>query len=203
MNVTSFKRKLYAFLFVALQLEPAAAQMLIQADLALLQPQISRDETGFRSCGVRAVVMSDDTQIVEAYDFSLMVDARHFVGMLKAGKRITTKAQLLKGDRSNKVVMPLPIKFWIAREAEGKAISPQKVVPSETKGFILGIADIAQTYEGIFAIIHGERMQFAVRYKEQLIDVVISFVGEMSEVERNSLLICLNGIVERMRAETK
>ena len=168
---------------------PASAQMIIQADSAALQAQIQRDDSGFSSCGVRAIVVVANSDFADAYDFSVV--ARDFAGTLKAGKTRTTMANLSKGKFSQNAVTPPPIKFWIAKEIEGKAITPKKIFPSETKGFILQIADVVQTFEGIYAIINGERMQFTLRYANQPSDAVISFSATLPEQEIKPLTACL------------
>lgn len=182
---------------------PSSAQMVIQADLAKLQPQIKRDESGFSSCGIRAIVMVDLNNSVDAYDFSMMVGAEIFAGTLKAGKTRTSKSDILKGKQSSETVLPAPIKFWIAQENQGKAVTPIKTMPSETKGFILELADIAATTEAIYALAQGERMQFAVRYKDQAVDHVISFSAPLTEAESKPLMSCFDGVIERLQATAR
>ena len=176
----------------------ANAQMVIQADSAELQPQIGRDEIGFSSCGVRAVVVAKDNKFLDAYDFSLMVRSDVFGGTLKAGKVRTTAPALLKGKNSYELVVPAPINFWMAKESEGKALRPTRIIPAENKGYILGIADAADTFEIIMAMIHGDRLQFAIRYKKEPVDVVVAFSAAMPESERKPLMTCINGVIERL-----
>lgn len=186
-------------LFISVASLPSYAQMVIQAGSAGLQPQIGRDEVGFLSCGVRAVVTTSDTEYIEAYDFSLMVRADIPYGTLKAGKASTPIKAALKGKYTTGATTPPPAKFWLAQENEGKPISPIKIMPAENKGYILELADLADTLRGIVAMIHGERMQFAVRYKSQPVEQVISFSAAMPENELAPLMTCLNGVVERFQ----
>lgn len=171
---------------------------MIQADSAALQPQVDRDEHGFFSCGVRGVVLTEIKDYLDAYDFSLMVRADMMYGLLKAGKLKASMKAVHDGNYTTNAVVPPPIKFWIAQESEGKAIGLKKVMPADNKGFILEIADFVDTHRLIMAMIHGERMQFAVRYKSQPVDVVVSFAAEMPELERAPLLKCLDGVIERI-----
>lgn len=180
---------------------PAAAQIVVQADRALLQPQIQRDADGFRSCGVRAVVLHTTGIIVDAYDFSLVVDAKSAVGMMKAGKSVIKTADLLKGKYASTIVLPAPVNFWITAETDGKVVEPKKFYPSETKGFVLALSDLVPTFKAVVDIMTGERMQFAVRYKSQSLNTVVSFAGEMSDVERKPLFACLEGVRERIAKE--
>jgi MSHA biogenesis protein MshL len=178
---------------------PGLAQMVIEAEVATLQPQINRDEVGYFSCGVRAVVVTKaEADFIDAYDFSMNLSANTMFGTLKAGKTRKTKAEMLQGKTSMDPIMPAPVKFWIAKESEGQAVMPQKVIPAETKGYILERADMTETMKAIMATIAGERMQFAVRYKSEPVDVVVSFSANLAERERGPMMACLNGLVKRI-----
>jgi len=136
---------------------------------------------------------------VDVYDFSLNVRADVFYGALEAGKSKTTIHAIQRGTIESDVVLPGPTNFWIAREGQGKAITSLKTFPAETKGFIMEAADLADTFEGIVAMMSGERMQFAVRYKNQPVDAVVSFSARMTDVEQAPLANCLAKVVERMQ----
>lgn len=193
--------KVIALLASGVCFEPALAQMVIQADRALLQPQIQRDADGFRSCGVRAVVLDTKGDFVDVYDFSLVVDAKSMAGMMKAGKSVTKTTDMLKGKHVATVVMPGPVNFWIAAETDGKAVESKKFFRSETNGFILATSEMVPTFKAIVDLMAGERMQFAVRYKSQSLDSVISFATEMPEVESKALSACLGGVRDRLVSE--
>lgn len=180
-----------------------SAQMVVRADDAALQPQMGRDGSGFASCGVRAMVLLVDPDYVDAYDFSLMVRADMPYGMLKAGKGRTKRKDAEKGNFSNGAVVPAPKMFWIAREDEGKAVTPLKTMLADTKGYILEIADMAGTLQAIYSIVHGERMQFAIRYGSEPVDKVVSFAVKMPDSERAPLIKCIDGIIERLAAQVK
>lgn len=195
--------KVTALLAVTICFQSAWGQMVIQADHAMLQPQIQRDSEGFRSCGVRAVVLNVNGDVIDAYDFSLIVDATSKVGMIKAGKSIAKTGDMLKGKHAAAVVTPAPVNFWLVAETDGTAVGPKKFFPSETNGFILAVSDLVPTYKAIVDLMVGERMQFAVRYKSQSLDLVVSFAAEMPEVERKPLVACLNGVRERIAKKSE
>lgn len=178
-----------------------AAQVVVQAASAQLQPQIGRDTKGYSVCGIRAVVLDEKPTLIEAYDFSINLRADMFGGLLKAGKSTTTKSDFIKGKLASKVVIPAPVAFWIAKESDGKALMPSKVIPAETPGYILAGGELVQTWQTVLAIIHGERMQFAVRYKNQGYDTVVSFSGKLKEEELKPLTACLEGMLERLKSE--
>jgi hypothetical protein len=48
---------------------------------------------------------------------------------------------------------------------------------------------------------NGERMQFAVRYKNQPVDTVVAFAGTLKDEERQSLMACFSGLVKRMAVQ--
>lgn len=102
-----------------------------------------------------------------------------------------------------KVALPAPLEFWIAGEAEGKALRIDKQLQSQTPGFILGGADLIESWKTILAIAHGERMQFALRYKGQGYDNVVSFGASMPDVELQPLMACLTGLEGRLRQDAQ
>jgi hypothetical protein len=169
---------------------------------ATLQPQIHRDDAGYKSCGIRVIVVAPgERNYTDAYDFSMNVWATLHAGLLKAGKTRLTMSEILSGKGSMKAITPAPVKFWIAKESEGKALMQQKIIAAKTKGYILEGADLVQTMDAIMATITGKRMQFAVRYKNEPVDVVVSFAATMPEHESKPLMACFNGIIERMTAD--
>lgn len=179
----------------------AMAGAVIQADMAMLQPVVDRDENGFQACGVRGLVAVSTPETTDFHDFSLMIRHDFFYGTLKAGKvRASTKA-VLNGSASRETVMPAPVKFWIAAESNGKSVSPIKIMPAQSKGYIIETADFVGTYEAILDMIHGERMQFSLRYKNQPSEQVISFSATMPEVEVSPLMMCLKKVLERAQKE--
>jgi hypothetical protein len=193
-------RRLRYILFLAssLSLVCANAQVVVQASAVKLQPYIDRDQSGFFSCGVRAVITDFRPGFVDAHDFTLAIRADMAGGLIKAGKSSTSNSSLMKGNPNTKAVLPAPIKFWIAKEAEGKAILPLHIMPAETPGYILEATDLGLTVSAILAITSGERMQFANRYKNETVDTVIAFAATMPEKERQSLLICLSDVADRL-----
>ncbi|MDX8122841.1 hypothetical protein JAB6_44300 [Janthinobacterium sp. HH104] len=194
------KRLLQYILFLAgsLSLACADAQVVVQASAVKLQPYIDRDQSGFFSCGVRAIITDSRPGFVDAHDFTLAIRADMAGGLIKAGKSSTSNSSLVKGKPNTNAVLPAPIKFWIAKEAEGKAISPLHIIAAETPGYILEATDLSLTVSAILAITSGERMQFANRYKNETVDTVIAFAATMPENERQSLLICLSDVADRL-----
>jgi hypothetical protein len=175
--------------------------MVLQADSAQLQPQVGRDEDGFTSCGVRGVVVVSNEEYWDAYDFSAMVRFDMPYGTLKAGKSRTLAQEAQKGKFRMQPVVPPPVKFWFAQENEGKPITPIKTMSAETKGYVLELANMVDTLRGIMSMIHGERMQFAIRYQSEPVDAVIAFSSMMPDHERIPLIKCFEGVSERMKSK--
>jgi hypothetical protein len=73
----------------------ASAGMLIETSIAGLQPQIGRDESGFNTCGIRAMVMAEHSGYLQTYDFSISIHHNAFAGLMKSGKSRTTKRESL------------------------------------------------------------------------------------------------------------
>lgn len=174
---------------------PAQAQTLIHADSVMLQPQIFRDSKGFSTCGVRASVVVMDGSEADVYDFSINSYA-NFQGLAKAGKyRYSHPAK----EAAKAIVVPPPIGFWIAAVDQGVPTKVEKVLPSESKGFVLGGLQMESALKAILGISYGKTMQFAVRYKSEPIERVISFSKKMDDADIAALQSCLDGLVERMR----
>ena len=174
------------------------AQTVIKAELAELQPQIRRDDQGFLSCGIRAIVVTDRGDIFESYDFSIMAGADILFGTLKAGKHRYKKNAAPTQTKKFTAVIPAPIKFWIAEETSGKALNPRKIMPAESNGYVLEIADFVETVKIIHDIIEGKKMQFAIRYKDEPGDIIVSFSSALPKEEAKPIVACFNGVLQRI-----
>ncbi|WP_426176107.1 hypothetical protein [Massilia sp. TWR1-2-2] len=181
--------------------QPLLAQAVVEAQQVQLQAQIRRDSKGFSSCGVRVVALTSAADTMDAYDFSIMIGTDAY-GTLKAGKY---RAKLTpvggKADFARDAVSPGPLSFCIAKELEGKPLLPIKVMPAETPGFILALGDGLQTLEKIVAISLGERLQFALRYKNQPGDKIVAFKGFLTNEERAPIFACIEGLMVRWRQD--
>lgn len=200
--MSMFKKVLFAAAASLVAICSAKAQVVLQASSVQLQPQIGRDQDGFKTCGLRAVVVVDRHRNVEAYDFSLNV-YHDFLAMAKAGKSASPKKAVLEGQPNMKPVLPAPVNFWIAGEADSKPLMPVKVVRAETSGYILAGLDFVRTFETFMDMAQGKRMQFVVRYKSEPVDNVIAFGASLPEVELTSLHACVTGLHSRMQVENE
>lgn len=181
----------------------ASAQNVVQASSVTLQPQVSRDDIGFNSCGVRAIVIDAKPGSMDAYDFTLAIRNGSIVGMIKAGKANTTNESMIKGKPNTSPVRPGPINFWIAKESEGKSLRPLKIIPADTPGMILGATELTMTAYIMMGIMDGERMQFSTKFKNEQVETVVAFARRMPENERQPLLDCLHELVDRMKMKTE
>lgn len=188
--------------FVAL-VSYATAQPVLQADIAVLQPQISRDSIGFDRCGIRAVVSLFDPQRkdAETYDFSVMLDAAGPYAILKGGKNSARFDPVRQKLSDPKITLPAPSSFWIADALDGKSATIEKTFPGESKGYILGLAETGPAFKAIRAMMEGRRAQFVMRYKSEKIDKVISFAAKLSPEEIAPLERCFEDLIERMKNE--
>ncbi len=143
----------------------ARAQAVIEADAAMLQPLISRDESGFKGCGIR-VLLSVSRQWPKAdfYDFSINFYSSSLAvtGVVKIGKQV---GDLQTKKRYSEV--PGPISFWFASEQSGKAIKAKRLRSSTTKGFKLGVVDAIPGFEAMMEIAEGKRMHIAAHYAKE------------------------------------
>mgnify|MGYP000202683736 FL=1 len=179
----------------------AVAQMVLQADMAVLQPQISRDSVGFNRCGIRAVVSLFNLQekSAENYDFTVMFDVKRSYAAMKAGKnsRRYDPVQRKYGDPS--VTLPSPYVFWIADELDGKPAFMGKYSASPDRGYILGLGEFVPAFKAMQAMMDGRRVQFVMRYKSEKLDHVISFKAKLPPEELAPLEKCFADLIERMK----
>ena len=131
-----FKLALIACIFMAAN--KVSAEMVIKADLAVLQAEIGRDEFGFSNCGIRGIVVAEHSGYVHSYDFSIYIYNIYSVGLLKSGKSRTTKKEWASKKSVGVTYLPAPSDFWIAKEREGRPLIMQKKIAAENKGFVLG-----------------------------------------------------------------
>lgn len=176
---------------VSLLIGPAHAQMVVNASVAGLQPQVARDEKGFKSCGLRAVVVLDGTKSVRTYDFSINLNPDMLSALIKAGSYQGAK---------NAINQPAPVNVWIVEAIEAKRLQPYKIIPAETPGFILGLAEYFPAMTTMRAMAQGRRMQFAIRYKDEPLDKAVSFQQKMELPDAEALLACLEGLQPRLDA---
>jgi hypothetical protein len=180
----------------------ANAQTVIRADKAQVEPQVRRDQIGFSSCGFHAVVLVlNESARVTAYDFSMMVSFDTLHGATKAGTMSFSVSDLAAEKWPQVAVTPRPVRFWIAEESSGSAIYAIKSAPAESEGYLLGITEFVPTLRAIKATVEGKTMQFAIRYKRQLQDSIISFSHGLTEENARPLAACLSGLIGRIEAE--
>ncbi len=178
----------------------AMAQSVVNADVATLQPQIARDAKGFTSCGMRALVLVGGIDKGHTYDFSIVAYAQMFSGLIKAGKYIN--ASLQPNSRTAvKAMLPGPVNFWFAAADQGIPLAPTKILPAESAGFILGGVEIVPAVTAILDMVNGKQVQFALRYRDQRVDQVISFASKPSQTDFDAILACFTGLQTRMKVE--
>ncbi len=81
------------------------------------------------------------------------------------------------------------------------AYSPDGVhLPDLTLSFsVLGVADFIGGVKVLLATVSGKQMQFAVRYKAEKLDQIVSFAKPMEGSDLISLNACMDGLMERMK----
>ena len=181
----------------------SSAGMLIETSIAGLQPQIGRDESGFSTCGIRAMVIAEHSGYVHTYDFSINIQHNAFAGLMKSGKSRTTKKESLATKSIGKTYLHAPTGFWISREKESKPLVMQKLIAADTKGFVLGHGDFEQSIDLIYNLIGGEKIHFVMQYPTEKTDAVIAFDAILTEAQSESLVSCIQGLLERMLKEAE
>lgn len=192
-------KNLAAFLCLVVIPLSSYSQSVVQAAEVRLQPQIGRDAKGYTWCGIRAIVLDDRKDSVDSYDFAISLKHGSTMALTMAGKAKYT--QLPNGKLSSKPVLPAPVNFWIVRDTEAKPLMAAKVMPDNDTSFVIGAVDMADAWKTTMDIISGKRMQFAVRFKDQSSDTVVSFSKKLSEEETFPLISCFDGFFKRMKEE--
>jgi hypothetical protein len=77
----------------------------------------------------------------------------------------------------------------------------QKIIPADTKGFVLGYGNFEQSIDMIYKLIGGEHIHFSMRYPTEKTEAVISFQTVLTEPQSESLLSRIQGLLERMSRE--
>lgn len=188
------------FAFAVIYTNSAYGQNVIEADTAKLVPQITRDASGFSKCGLRSMVMVSAGDVVDIYDFSMSLSSDYVAATTKAGKSVESRTSVMSGKPSkNSVVIPGPKSFWFARELQGKPVTMLKILPADTPGFILGVADMNATFDVIMAAVKGERVHFAIRYASEPIERVVAFSAPLTDNEKMLMGTCLSELVARLQ----
>lgn len=180
----------------------ARAGPVIRANQSHVETIIDRDEEGFSACGTHSnvAIVGDIEQKLEVFSFGVTLRAKVLsampdAAMVKAGKEVARiakgKAGALEPTRSR------PTSFWLAKAIQGKPVITTSVIPAEDPGFILGRIDSSRAIEALFAIAAGHQMHFALRYKEEAFDRVLSFTPDLTEAESTELVACIMGLIER------
>lgn len=174
-----------------------AAQTLIQADRAVIQPQVYRDGPTINGCGQRVILMSivSETQAYIA-DFSISVRAdekkRDIWAMSKAG--INRQDPRKKFD--TRTVLPIK-SFYISSPDGSAAISPEKFIPADNPGFLLGVGreDTGPATELMLRMRAGERTQLGIRLKSEGVARVYSYAPEIEPADAQDFDACMKGFM--------
>jgi len=174
----------------------AQAGIVYNAIKATPQVAMSRDSTGVTSCGVRVMTLVEVGDETTWHDFSGSVYRDGIFGLWKAGSYRYATAKLLKKIPApgTSIRLPAPTGFWIAEAGASSAASMQKVIPAEDKGFILGDADVVNTMNTVLAIAKGSPIQFAMQYKDEKVERIVSFSAPLNDADYSTLLRCFEGL---------
>lgn len=200
-NLTSNEREsivkiLYVAILTFLAPSLCSSQTLTKAAAVRLQPLVLRDAMGFKSCGVRVIALRQAIDSSKVYDFSVNIFADSFSGMIKAGAY--SQSEFTKKSGAIKAISPNPATFWVATADQSVPLTAPKFVAANDAGFIMGSTEIVLALSAILSISKGENMQFAVKYKSERIEDVITFAEKLPADELDSLQACIAGVHRRM-----
>ena len=180
-----------------------SAQSVETANMVSATPAVARDESGISSCGINFMVTSlVDGAPAVLYDFSMNIYSS-YMGLVKVGSHnVRYRGKNSGWDLDNmKIRLPAPKSFWIATRDDRVSIRPDKYFPAESKGFVIGAAEIEKVMELLQATASGEPIQVSTEYAGDRIHRVTGFRANMSQDDRDTVQACFDGILKRMKNE--
>jgi hypothetical protein len=189
--------RLLAVIVVAIAVSNVSAGTVEQATI-LADPQMQVKQGAVQGCGYRLKALpksfSGQTSFV-ALDVSFNLYSPG-LGLLKGGA-----LQIAIKDGNFQSANRQAENFWMKVEG-GKPTAPVdgKVLPSETKGFLLYAISgdaIAKLFAGIAA---GAPMTIGVRIKGESIDRIYSGAVQLSDLDRKQGGQCLSDLIKEMEA---
>lgn len=199
-----YMKRVIAIFFGALLSFSANAQVVVRAENAVFQPTIKRDESGYISCGVRSIVAAPGVEKGKSdfYEFSVNVYVDDLLALIKAGKYSVPYGSKTSLNFKNRVTtLPNPVSFWVAARGQSGRASANKIIKSDTNGFILGSADFRESAEVMYSIASSMPMQFALKYPNQEVEKIVSFKSEKNNEDRDEFMACMKGLRERLQRQ--
>jgi hypothetical protein len=178
---------------------PATADVVTQASIAALQPQISRDAEGFSECGVRAFIASPAGQLDEYYDFTIAANVQSMKGFSKVSKYLMPKSAP-KDNVDRYLVKTQPASFWIVQKTEGKQPKQMRTMPGETPGSLLALYGFVPALDILAGITTEQRMQISVRYPNDRVNNVVVFSAKLGADDAATYQACMDGLLKRIQS---
>lgn len=133
-------KKIFFIFSTFLMASSAYCQNVYPSPDGKLQTQIGRDAEGFKSCGIRAIILSDDGSGGDAYDLSIGVVRGASAAVISAGK--DTYSYGPNSKPGNIPVTPGPVNFWIVKDTDAKPLMASKYIQGSSPKYIMGFVDI-------------------------------------------------------------
>lgn len=185
---------------IAFALSTTAVGQTIETGIApKYQALVNRDASGFKSCGIRVLVVQQRAYAYDFHDFSLV--AYDTSGVIKAGKQTIGKDAFDKNDKSQlHFAGSGPDRFWVAASLREAIVSAKNIQPSNTPGFVLSAAELGATLGTLMAMMECEPIHFVSHYPDETVDSVVSFSGNLTLDDKAAISTCLMSIGQRAMA---
>jgi hypothetical protein len=205
LKIDHMKRIFLIPLLAALVGVPAVAQTVHKVGKANIQLVVTRDEAGFRECGVRFVVFDQKPNVTDFYDLRLiaLVTDVNEGGFIEGGVMGLTNAQMV--SMQSKPMPPLkpgpaPVKFWIAKNTDAVPLTPVQIIPDKD-GLpgLMAVTKFEPMTTQLVNIAKGSTMQFSLQYPNQE-ERVVEMEAALEKKDADVLYACFSGLSKRMEA---
>lgn len=202
-TIDHMKRIFLAPLIAALVSVPALAQTVHKVGKANIQLVVTRDEAGFRECGIRFVIFDQKPNITDFYDLrmiALVTDVNEG-GFIEGGVMGLTNAQMANMQNFPPLKPgPSPVKFWIAKNTDAVPLTPVQIIPD--KDGLPGLVAVTRfepMTTQLVNIAKGSTMQFSLQYPNQE-ERVVEMEAALEKKDADALYACFSGLSKRMEA---
>ncbi|MFZ3000570.1 MAG: hypothetical protein WA071_09570 [Undibacterium umbellatum] len=160
--------------------------------------QISRDEGGQKSCGIRSMIVYNDPlqkHSARAIDFSLVIYST-LMTVIKFG--------VLNVNASTGGILPIgrQEKVYLASPAQDINLTSEHPMESESENYTLALfKDSPSAIKVLDAISIGETMQIQIPRKNEPLYTTVQFSAPMSVPEQQALIECLSNLGSRVKKE--
>lgn len=180
---------------------PAQAGTVEQAFI-MAEPQMQVKDGEVQGCGYRLTAMPNsyaESSSVLVIDTSFNIYASAGIALLKGGALQVPVKGGTPGKGTNKPIES----FWLkATSAKPTAALNGKVIPAETKGYLLYGVTLDSVVSLFGAVIEGSAITIGMRLKGESIDYIYAGVVQLSDQDKEQGAQCVTDLQRQLKAES-